>query len=116
MLRKWGFPLESTTELDPGRRGRFPTFARVPRRRFGGARPRAIIGRMKRNVVLASAGAVLLAGTVSAWNAVRQEREYRRLVADGDTALMRDQTYDAIEDFSGALALKNDSMLAYLKR
>jgi tetratricopeptide (TPR) repeat protein len=71
---------------------------------------------MKRSVVLATGGALLLAGTVFAWNAVRQEREYRRLIAAGDAALVRDQTYDAIEDFSGALALKNDSMLAYLKR
>ena len=71
---------------------------------------------MKRSVVLATAGALLLAGAVYAWNAVRQEREYRRLIAAGDDALTRDQTYEAIEDFSGALALNKDSMLAYLKR
>jgi tetratricopeptide (TPR) repeat protein len=53
---------------------------------------------------------------VFAWNAVRQEREFRRLIAAGDAAIARDQTYEAIEAFSGALALKNDSMLAYLKR
>ena len=56
------------------------------------------------------------AGAVFAWNAVRQEREFRRLIAAGDAALTRDQTYEAIEAFSGALALKHDSMLAYLKR
>jgi tetratricopeptide (TPR) repeat protein len=61
-------------------------------------------------------GALLVAGAVFAWNAVRQEREFRRLIAAGDSALARDQTYEAIEAFSGALALKNDSMLAYLKR
>jgi tetratricopeptide (TPR) repeat protein len=61
-------------------------------------------------------GALLVAGAVFAWNAVRQEREFRRLIADGDSALARDQTYEAIEAFSGALALKHDSMLAYLKR
>ena len=71
---------------------------------------------MKRGVVLATTGAVVLAGAVYAWNAVRQEREYRRLIADGDAALTKDQTYEAIEDFSGALALNNESMLAYLKR
>jgi tetratricopeptide (TPR) repeat protein len=53
---------------------------------------------------------------VFAWNAVRQEREFRRLIAVGDAALTRDQTYEAIEAFSGALALKRDSMLAHLKR
>jgi len=51
-----------------------------------------------------------------ALNAVRQEREFRRLVAAGDAALARNQTFEAIEDFSGALALKRDSMLARLKR
>jgi tetratricopeptide (TPR) repeat protein len=61
-------------------------------------------------------GALLVAGAVFAWNAVRQEREFRRLIAAGDAALARDQTYEAIEAFSGALALKHDSMLAYLKR
>jgi tetratricopeptide (TPR) repeat protein len=62
------------------------------------------------------AGAILLAGAVFAWNAIRQEREFRRLIAAGDVALTRDQTYEAIEAFSGALALKRDSMLAHLKR
>jgi tetratricopeptide (TPR) repeat protein len=61
-------------------------------------------------------GALVVAGAVFAWNAVRQEREFRRLIAAGDAALARDQTYEAIEAFSGALALKHDSMLAYLKR
>ena len=61
-------------------------------------------------------GALLVAGAVFAWNAVRQEREFRRFIASGDAALARDQTYEAIESFSGALALKHDSMLAYLKR
>jgi tetratricopeptide (TPR) repeat protein len=71
---------------------------------------------MKRGVLAGITGAVLLAGAVFAWNAVRQEREYRRLIAVGDTAIARNQTYEAIEAFSGALALRNDSMLAYLKR
>lgn len=61
-------------------------------------------------------GALVVAGAVFAWNAVRQEREFRRLIAAGDAALARDQAYEAIEAFSGALALKHDSMLAYLKR
>ena len=71
---------------------------------------------MKRGVVLAIGAAALLAGAVLAWNAVRQEREFRRLIAAGDEALAADQTFVAIEAFSGALALKNDSMVAHLKR
>jgi tetratricopeptide (TPR) repeat protein len=51
-----------------------------------------------------------------AWSAVRQQREYQHLIAVGDAALADDQTYGAIEAFSGALALNPDSMLAYLKR
>jgi tetratricopeptide (TPR) repeat protein len=64
----------------------------------------------------AVAGAILVAAAVFAFIAVRQEREFLRLIAVGDAALARDQTYEAIEAFSGALALKHDSMLAYLKR
>jgi tetratricopeptide (TPR) repeat protein len=71
---------------------------------------------MKRGVLAGITGAILLGGAVFAWNAVHQEREFRRLIVAGDAALTRDQTYEAIEAFSGALALKNDSMLAYLKR
>ena len=75
-----------------------------------------ILKLMTRGRAASIAGAILLAGAVFAWNAVRQEREFRRLVATGDAALTRDQTYEAIEAFSGALALKRDSMLAHLKR
>ena len=71
---------------------------------------------MKRGVLAGITGAILLGGAVFAWNAVHQEREFRRLIVAGDAALTRDQTYEAIEAFSGALALKHDSMLAYLKR
>jgi len=59
---------------------------------------------------------VALVGAVLAWNAIRQEREFRRLIAAGDAALANEQPFEAIENFSGALALKQDSMLAHLKR
>jgi tetratricopeptide (TPR) repeat protein len=71
---------------------------------------------MKRLVVVSVGLAALMVGVVLAWYAVRQEREFRRLIAAGDAALAADQTYGAIEAFSGALALKGDSMLAHLKR
>ena len=57
-----------------------------------------------------------LVGSVLAWNGVREEREFRRLIALGDSSLARDQSSLAIEAFSGAVALKPDSMLGYLKR
>src|SRR5438552_11477032 len=66
------------------------------------------------------AGALLLTGLavagIFAHQAVERDREYRRLIAQGDEALGRGQTFVAIEAFSGAIALKRESMLAYLKR
>lgn len=51
-----------------------------------------------------------------AGNAVVREREYQALLTRGDQALAEGQTYQAIEAFSGAIALRQDSMIAYLKR
>jgi tetratricopeptide (TPR) repeat protein len=58
----------------------------------------------------------LAATGVLAARAVEQDHEYRRLIVAGDAALARGQAFVAIESYSGAIALKNDSMLAYLKR
>ena len=71
---------------------------------------------MKRLLVGSVGLAALMVGVVLAWSAVRQDREFQRLIAAGDAALALDQTYGAIEAFSGALVLKRDSMLAHLKR
>jgi len=46
----------------------------------------------------------------------QQDRRYRQLLAEGESALGRGQTYVAIESFSGALALKPQSMAAYYRR
>jgi tetratricopeptide (TPR) repeat protein len=45
-----------------------------------------------------------------------RERTYRQKIADGDAAVARDNTGAAIEAFSGAITLKDDSMVGYLKR
>src|SRR5438552_5331592 len=119
-----GCSSESTTfKLDPRLRALFPpsaTEARLAPTRakagFGGQALSVTILAMKRGMLVAIAGTGLLASAVFAWSAVRQEREFRRLIAVGDAAITRDQTYEAIEAFSGALALKHDSMLAYLNR
>src|SRR5687768_4947208 len=71
---------------------------------------------MKWSVVLATALAALVTVTTVVWMEVRQEREFRRLVAEGDAALDANRTSEAIEAFSGALAFKPDSMLAHLQR
>ena len=60
--------------------------------------------------------AALVAGVLLAVYSVRQDREFQRLIAAGDAALAGDRTFEAIEAFSGALTLKRESMLAYLKR
>lgn len=46
----------------------------------------------------------------------QQERRYRNLLLEGESALARGQTYLAIESFSGALALKPQSMAAHYRR
>jgi tetratricopeptide (TPR) repeat protein len=69
-----------------------------------------------RPFVLAVALAALMAAASLVWVEVRQEREFRTLIAVGDAALGQGQPVVAIEAFSGALALKPTSMLAYLKR
>ena len=66
------------------------------------------------------AGLLALAGLAAAGllaqQAVQRDREYRRLIVQGDEALESGQTFVAIEAYSGAIALKPASMLAYLKR
>jgi tetratricopeptide (TPR) repeat protein len=63
-------------------------------------------------VVLAAAG---VAGAV-AYQAAARDRDYRALLTRGDSALRDEQTFGAIEAFSGAIALRPDSMLAHLRR
>ncbi|MCM3880739.1 MAG: tetratricopeptide repeat protein [Vicinamibacterales bacterium] len=68
----------------------------------------------------AIAGILVLAGlalaAILANQAVERDLEYRRLIVQGDEALNQGETFVAIEAFSGAIALKRGSMLAYLKR
>ncbi len=71
---------------------------------------------MKRTgfVVLGVALTALTAALL--YTALAREAEYRRLIAEGEAALASDQTFAAVEAFSGAIALKPDSMLAHLRR
>lgn len=66
------------------------------------------------------AAIIVLAGVAAAGiladQAVERDREYRRLIVQGDDALSRGQTFVAIQAYSEAIALKRGSMLAYLKR
>jgi hypothetical protein len=49
---------------------------------------------------------VLSAAGVYGYTLSERERSYRKLIADGDAALARDNTSAAIEAFSGAITLK----------
>jgi tetratricopeptide (TPR) repeat protein len=58
----------------------------------------------------------LSAAGVYGYTLSERERSYRQQIADGDAALASDQTSAAVEAFSGAITLKDDSMVGYLKR
>jgi tetratricopeptide (TPR) repeat protein len=71
---------------------------------------------VKRLVAVLLVGGGALSVAVFAYTTVAREREYRQLIAAGEAALAANETYSAIEAFSGALALKGDSMVAFVKR
>ena len=72
---------------------------------------------MRRVLVLMAL--VTVAAAAAAATVVYQltrDRDYRTQLARGDTALRLDQSTTAIEAYSGAVALRPDSMLAHLRR
>jgi tetratricopeptide (TPR) repeat protein len=71
---------------------------------------------MKRPLLVGVLIAALGVAGALGWNTVTRDRQYQRLIAAGDTALVSGQTLLAIESFSGAIALRPASMLGYLKR
>jgi tetratricopeptide (TPR) repeat protein len=71
---------------------------------------------VKRTLTVIALLAVLGVGAAVAYQASAREREYRLLLAQGDAALRTEQTFTAIEAYSGAIALRPDSMLAHLRR
>lgn len=59
---------------------------------------------------------VVAAAAVYAYTVTGRDRTYRELLAQGDAALTQDNTSGAVEAYSGAIALKPDAMIGYLKR
>jgi tetratricopeptide (TPR) repeat protein len=60
---------------------------------------------------------LVAAFVVMTWRvASRHEQDYRAFMARGDEALAAEQIFGAIEAYSGAIALRSDSMLAHLRR
>ena len=70
---------------------------------------------MKRVIFTLTVLALAAAGGAAAFQAVAQ-RNYSALLTRGDNALRDDQSFNAIEAYSGAIALRPGSMLAYLRR
>jgi tetratricopeptide (TPR) repeat protein len=70
---------------------------------------------VKRVIFTLTVLALAAAGGAAAFQAVAQ-RNYSALLTRGDAALRDDQSFNAIEAYSGAIALRPGSMLAYLRR
>ena len=70
---------------------------------------------MKRVLFALAVLALAVVGGGAAYQAVAQ-RNYSALLTRGDEALRDEQNFNAIESYSGAIALRPDSMLAYLRR
>lgn len=66
---------------------------------------------------VALAGLIVIGvGAVLAVSRLNEAERYRRLVASGEQALTSGNTYAAIEHFSGAIALRSDSVTSHLRR
>ena len=65
---------------------------------------------------MAVAVAALVVAVALGWMAVRQEQQFRRLLMAGDVAVAEGRSVEAIEAYSGAVALRPLAMVAYLKR
>ena len=69
-----------------------------------------------RRVLLLIAVLTAAAGAATVAYEVIRDRDYRTLLARGDAALRSDEIFPAVEAYSGAVALRPDSMLARLRR
>lgn len=59
---------------------------------------------------------VAIATGATVYTSYARDREYGRRIAEGDQAAAGNQPSQALEAYSGAIALRPDSMLAHLKR
>jgi tetratricopeptide (TPR) repeat protein len=71
---------------------------------------------VKRGLIVLVVLVLMAVGVGVSYQEASKDRDYRNLLAQGDTALRENQTFGAIEAYSGAIALRPDSMLAYLRR
>lgn len=71
---------------------------------------------MRRLILAITFLTVATAAAVVVYTVSRAAQEYDRLIAAGDAAVAAEQPFQALEAYSGAIALRPDSMLAHLKR
>ena len=71
---------------------------------------------MRRTLVAVVFVAVAGVAGALAYSALANERSFERRMVEGDQDVAADRHFQAIEAYSGAIALKPDSMLAHLKR
>jgi tetratricopeptide (TPR) repeat protein len=97
--------------LEPEIGRKFPE-GRAQRRRRPSCYPCPV-----RRYVIASLVLVIAAALgAAAYTAYAADREYGRLIATGDEAVSADQPFQALEAYSGAIAIRPEAMLAHLKR
>jgi tetratricopeptide (TPR) repeat protein len=70
---------------------------------------------VKKAVFIAAVASAAVAAAL-AYQVAARDYDYRAYLARGDAALHDDQTFGAIEAYSGAIALRPESMLPHLRR
>jgi tetratricopeptide (TPR) repeat protein len=71
---------------------------------------------VKRVLLVMALLAITAVGAAVAYQSAAREREYRELMAQGDSAVASGDALAGIEDYSGAIVLRPDSMLSHLRR
>lgn len=71
---------------------------------------------MRRPIIITTLLALCTVAGALVYQAAARDRDYRALLSRGDVALVDEQAFSAIEAYSGAIALRPESMLAHLRR
>ena len=71
---------------------------------------------MKKLILLTVALAFTGVAVAVVYQVAARDRDYRAALARGDAAARDEQTFGAIEAYSGAIALRSDAMLPHLRR
>ena len=71
---------------------------------------------VRRTIAVVVLVAIVGVAGALAYSALANEREFDRLMADGDAAMAGERPFQAIEAYSGAIARQPDSVLAHYKR